>query len=124
MEKRVTLEVHTEKDNDAETADNERMGGGAKAGTSVAGEDMNVEGGRSETAEDEEAVESVVEHVDGTLIGAGNVGNETDVSQDEVSAVTESTEAEESLDTEMVRDEALFKTLSTKRKRVKKSRIA
>lgn len=111
----------TEKVNDAETVDNERMGGIAETSAASAEEGMHVEAGRSETAEDEETVESVGEHIHGTMIGADNVENETDESQENVSAVAESIEAEESLDTEMVRDEALFKTPSTKRKRVKKS---
>ncbi|CAM4526962.1 unnamed protein product [Leuciscus chuanchicus] len=93
----------TEKVNDAETVDNERMGGIAEARTSTASaeEGMHVESRRCETAEDEEAVESVGEHVRGTMIGAGNVKNETDESQENVSAVAESIEAEDSLDTEM-----------------------
>lgn len=49
MEKRDTFRsACTEKANDTGTVDNERMGGIAEAGTSVAfaGEDMHVEGGK------------------------------------------------------------------------------
>lgn len=87
-----------EKVNDAETVDNERMGGIAETSAASAEEGMHVEAGRSETAEDEEAVESVGEHIRGTMIGASNVENETDESQENVSAVAEFIEAEESLD--------------------------
>lgn len=128
----------TEKVNDAEIVDSERMGEMAEAGTSAASagtsaaeagisaasaeEDMHVdvESRRSETAEDEETVESVGEHAHGTTIGADIVENETDESQ-ENTADAESIEAQESLENEMMRDEELFKVPSTKRKRVKKS---
>ncbi|KAL0151799.1 hypothetical protein M9458_052893 [Cirrhinus mrigala] len=102
----------TEKINDAERVNNEELGETAVAGTSaaVAGEDMYTDDVRVEVVE----TEVVEEKVNDRVTGAG-------ILHEDVSAVVESIVTEESLDTEMMRDEALFKTPSTKRKRPRKS---
>ncbi|KAK2905455.1 hypothetical protein Q8A67_007254 [Cirrhinus molitorella] len=79
---------------------------------------MLVDDGRSEVVEAKNGVENVGEHASGTMIGVRDMGNGTNALPDGVSVVVNS--AEESLDTELLKDEALFKTPSAKKKKKKK----